>query len=160
MKYKFNVRPEDCRYIVNEDKRKVICLIENTENMFIAFANNNLEIPCDCYNTVWTPVKNSSKHFYRKLRMPKRFWGIATCAENDEWDVEKGKLLAFSKAKDKLNTSFFKRANFYINTLDRSLNRATTLLNNFGNKLTASSIHRHEKLAEMLGENENGVSEN
>lgn len=159
-KYKFNVRPEDCRYIINKDKRKIICLIENTENMFIAFANNNLEIPCDCYNMVWPPVTNFSKYFNRKLHMPKRFWGIATCAEDDEWDVEKGKLLAFSKAKDKLNTSFFKRANFYVNTLNKSINRATVLLNNLGKKLTTSSIHRHEKLAEMLGENENGVSEN
>lgn len=160
MKYKFNVRPEDCRYIVNEDKRKIICIIENTEYMFTNFANHNLEIPYSCYDTIWTTVKNAPKHFYKKLRMPKRFWGVATCAEEDKWDEEKGKLLAFSKAKDKLNTSFFKRANLYINTLDRSLNRATILLNNLGDKLTASSIRRHEKLTEMLGENENGVSEN
>lgn len=160
MKYKINVHPEDCRYIVNKDKRKIVCLIENTENMFMNFANYNLEIPYDCLDAVWGRTTDAPKHLCKKLRMPKRFWGVATCAEEDEWDEEKGKLLAFSKAKDKLNTSFFKRANLYINTFDRSLNRATTLLNNLGSKLTLSSIHRHEKLAEMLGEKENGVSEN
>lgn len=158
MRSKFNIHPEDCRFIVNEEKRKVICLIENTDALFVDFADNNFDIPYDCM-TLFGSRRPSKKNFYKKLYMPKRFWGIATCAEDDEWDVEKGKLLAFSKAKDKLNQSFFKRADLYISTFDRSLNDAVVILNNLGAKLTASSKHRHEKIDKLIGV-ENGVSEN
>ena len=33
MRSKLNIHPEDCRFIVNEEKRKVICLIENTDTL-------------------------------------------------------------------------------------------------------------------------------
>lgn len=158
MKYKFNVRPEDCRYIVNKDKRKIICLIENTENMFTAFANNNFDIPYDCMDSSWH--NTAPKHLHAKLRMPKRFWGVATCAEEDEWDEEKGRLLAFTKAKNKLNNSFFKRAQLYVDTFDKSLNDAILILNNLGNKLTENTDRRYEKLKDLFGEDKNGVSAN
>lgn len=159
-KYKFNVKPNDCRYIINEEKRTVVCLIENTAHMFTNFADNNFEIPWDCVNFIWGKNNSKSKHMADKLRMPKRFWGIATCAEDDEWDVEKGKFLAFSRAKDKLNKSFFKRANFYINTFDKSIDRAVEILNNLGDKLTTNTERRHLRLTELFGENEDGVSAN
>lgn len=158
MKYKFNVNPEDCRYIINIDKRKIICLIENTERMFITFAANNFDIPYDCMDSIWSSA--TPKHLHEKLRMPNRFWGIATCSEEDEWDEEKGKLLAFAKAKNKLNKSFFKRANLYIHTFDKSINDAVEILNTLGDKLTANTARRYAKLNKLLGDTENGVSEN
>lgn len=158
MRGKLNIRPENCRFIVLEEKREVICLIENTDALFTDFADNNFDIPYDCM-ALFGNKKPSKRNFNKKLIMPKCFWGIATCAEDDEWDVEKGKLLAFSKAKDKLNQSFFKRANLYISTFDRSLNDAVLVLNNLGAKLTASSQYRHEKINKLIGV-ENGVSEN
>ena len=159
MKHKFNVRPSDCRYIVNKEKRTIVCLIEHTEYMFTDFAEANFDIPYDCL-VRWRDGKPSRYQFHKKLYMPKRFWGIATCAEDDEWDVEKGKFLAFSRAKDKLNKSFFKRANFYINTFDKSIDRAVEILNNLGDKLTTNTERRHLRLTELFGENEDGVSAN
>lgn len=157
--YKFNVKPSDCRYIVNEEKRTVVCLIEHTDCMFIHFAENNFDIPWDCMDGIWSrkPVK---KLFHKKFYMPKRFWGVATCSKDDEWDVEKGKFLAFSRAKDKLNNSFFKRANLYVNTFDKSLNDAVLILNNLGEKLTTNANRRSERIKELFGEEANGVSEN
>ena len=160
-KFKFNVKPSDCRYIVNEEKRTIVCLIENTERMFTRFADNNFDIPWDCRSFIWGKnISTSKQHMLDKLRMPKRFWGIATCSEEDEWDVEKGKFLAFSRAKNKLNNSFFKRANFYINTFDKSLNDAVLILNNLGEKLTANADRRNERIKELFGEEVDGVSEN
>ena len=158
-KYKFNVKPSDCRYIVNEEKRTVVCLIENTDRMFIHFAENNFDIPWDCMDSLWSH-KPMNKLFHKKFYMSKRFWGIATCSEDDEWDVEKGKFLAFSRAKDKLNKSFFKRANLYVNTFDKSLNDAVSILNNLGEKLTVNTDRRNERIKELFGEDENGVSKN
>lgn len=159
-KFKFNVKPSDCRYIVNEEKRTIVCLIENTEHMFTRFADNNFDIPWDCANFIWGKNSSKSKRMVDKLRMPKRFWGIATCAKEDEWDVEKGKFLAFSRAKNKLNNSFFKRANFYINTFDKSLNDAVLILNNLGEKLTINADRRSERIKELFGEETDVVSEN
>jgi hypothetical protein len=155
MRYKFNNHPEDCRYIVNEDKRKVICIIEDTDRIFINFANNNFKIPCDCTDTYW----GNKNNLFPKLLMPKRFWGIATCSKDDEWDEEIGKKLAFSKAKDKLNKSFVKRANLYVHTFDKHLDRAVEMLNGVCGKLNASTEHRHNKLEAILGEAD-VVSEN
>ena len=157
--YKFNVKPSDCRYIVNEEKRTIVCLIENTDCMFIHFADNNFDIPWDCMDGLWSR-KPMNKLLREKFFMPKRFWGIATCSEDDEWDVEKGKFLAFSRAKNKLNNSFFKRANLYVQTFDKSLNDAVLILNNLGEKLTANADRRSERIKELFGEETNGVSEN
>ena len=159
MRSKFNIHPEDCRFIVNEEKRKVICLIENTDSLFVDFADNNFDIPYDCM-ALFGNKKPSKRNFNKKLIMPKRFWGIATCSEDDEWDVEKGKFLAFSRAKNKLNNSFFKRANLYVNTFDKSLNDAVLILNNLGEKLTVNADRRNERIKELFGEETNGVSEN
>lgn len=157
--YKFNVKPSDCRYIVNEEKRTIVCLIENTNCMFIDFAENNFDIPWNCMDGLWSR-KPMNKLFCNKFYMPKRFWGIAICSEDDEWDVEKGKFLAFSRAKNKLNNSFFKRAQLYINTFDKSLNDATLILNRLGEKLTINADRRNERIKELFGEETNGVSEN
>ena len=159
MKYKFNVRPSDCRYIVNKEKRTIVCLIEHTEYMFTDFAEANFDIPYDCLGGWWGDRKSTNKHFSKKLYMPKRFWGIATCAEDDEWDEEKGKFLAFSRAKNKLNNSFFKRAQLYIDTFDKSLNDSILILNNLGNKLTVNADRRQERIKELFGE-DYGVSAN
>lgn len=148
MKYKFNIHPKDCRYIINEDKRKIICIIDDTENLFINFADKNFKIPYYCTDDYF----NKEKSMYSKLLMPKRFWGIATCDENDIWNEEIGKKLAFSKAKDKLNNSFVKRANLYVNTFDRYLDHAVEILNNVCGKLNTSTDHRHNKLEVLLGE--------
>ena len=63
-------------------------------------------------------------------------------------------------ARKKLNNSFFKRANFYIDTFDKSLNDAVLILNNLGEKLTANADRRNERIKELFGEETNGVSEN
>ena len=158
-KYKFNVKPSDCRYIINEEKRTVVCLIEHTDCLFIHFAENNFDIPWDCMYYLCNS-KPMNRSLRKKFFMPKRFWGIATCAEDDEWDVEKGKFLAFSRAKDKLNKSFFKRANLYIDTFDTFLNDAVLILNNLGEKLSVNAERRDKRIKELFGEEMNGVSEN
>ena len=64
--YKFNVKPSDCRYIVNEEKRTVVCLIENTDCMFIHFADNNFDIPWNCMDGIWSR-KPMNKLFRKKF---------------------------------------------------------------------------------------------
>lgn len=149
MKYRFNVKPEDCHYIVNEEKRKVVCLIEGTKYFFLNFANDNFVLSPECFDNPWGKVYNN---MHDRLVMPNRFCGVATCSEEDEWDEEIGKLIAYSRAKDNLIKSFFKRATFFINTVDRHINDAVDVLNMLGQKLEVSTDRRHKKILDIIGE--------
>lgn len=144
---KFNIRPEDCEYIVKEDERKVICILNNTSQLFTHFTVDNLLLPLD---GIWNNTRPLDK-LYKKLLMPARFVGIATCSPSDEWDENTGKLIAFSRMKDKVNKSFFKRANTLINTYDDWLNDAEDTLNALGYKLSVNTDHRHQYINKMLG---------
>lgn len=154
--YKFNIRPEDCEYIVKEDERKVICILNDTKHLFTKFTAYNLPLPLD---GVWNSGRPLSK-LYNQLLMPTRFIGVATCSLNDEWDEDTGKLVAFSRCKDKVNKSFFKRANLLINTYDQWLDDAETTLNELGYKLSVNTERRHEYIKSLLGvEDLNGKQE-
>lgn len=146
---KINIRKDMARFIVNEEKRKVICILEDTEDLFLVFAEQNLPLSPVCDTLDMTDSK-----LYKYLLMPKRFVGIATCDPEDEFSVETGKLIAFSNAKDNLQNSFFKRADFYVNTIDTWLNKAVENINGYGAKITKNTLRRHNKIAEILGEKE------
>ena len=72
---------------------------------------------------------------------------LCACAD-DEWDEELGKMIAFSRAKDKCYRSFFKRANALVNAVDRRLNDMMTMFNEMGDKLN----EKREKLEHMIEE--------
>ena len=143
---KINVTKDMARFIINSDKRKVVCILNNTAPMFLFYAQENLPITtfCDTGN-------EETSRLYNRLLMPNKFVGIATCSTDDEFDVEKGKLVAFSRAKDKLHASFFKRANLYINSIDAMLNRSIDSINRYGEKLEANSERRHNKIESVIG---------
>jgi hypothetical protein len=146
---KINIRKDMARFIVNEEKGKVICILEDTEDLFLVFAEQNLPLSPVC-----DTLDMTDSELYKYLLMPKRFVGIATCDPEDEFSVETGKLIAFSNAKDNLQNSFFKRANFYVNTIDTWLNKAVENINGYGAKIAKNTLRRHNKIAEILGEKE------
>jgi len=143
-----NITKENARFIVNPEKRKVVCIIEDTRDLFINFVEKNLPIKTYC-RSMW-----GDKHFEKQLLMPNRFIGIATCDITDEWNEETGKLIAFSRAKDNLHKSFFKRANTYINNIDDWLTEAVERINTYGDKITRNTERRHNRIAALLGEEE------
>lgn len=147
---KINITKDKARFIVNEDARKVVCIIEHTRHLFLNYAEKNLKITPDC-DSVWG---GESSRLYPKLKMPDKFIGIATCDPNDEFSVETGKLIAFSRAKDKIHNSFFKRANTYINTLDDWLNQAAESINRYGDKIGINTERRHQKIIDLIGQPE------
>ena len=146
---KINITKNQAQFIVNEDARKVICIFRDTAPLFLMYADENLPIAPNC-----DTCDASTSRLYKKLLMPNKFVGVASCDPNDEFSVEKGKLIAFSRAKDKIQTSFFKRANTYINTLDTWLNRSMDSINAYGSKLERNTARRHQKIVETVGENE------
>lgn len=127
------IKMSDCRFYVNEEERTVVCVIPNTEEMLEEFVCDNFKFSdIDIYigvNFYWR------SRFGAALKMPHSFMGKAVCSSEDEWNEETGKLIAFSRAKDKCYKSFFKRANMLVQTLDRRLGDMIETFNDFGMKL-------------------------
>lgn len=137
---KINIKPDYCRYIVNEEQRKVVCIIDNTEDLVRQFIGWPFEMKMAMPDKV-----------IDKIALPKRFTGIATCAPEDEWDVEVGKALAFSRAKYKLGVSFFKRANYMVNEIDAQLSELLDAFNSYGEHLEKNQEKRRSWLVEKIG---------
>ena len=152
---KFNIKPTDARYIIDKKNRVVVCIIENTSKLFTNFVQENLIISSWC-DDCWT-LKHSSgiygSRLENQLKMPNKFIGVARCSEEDEWNEKLGKLIAFSRAKDNLNKSFIKRANTYINYIDKAANNAFNILTKIADKLTINTEHRHNLIDSLVGEN-------
>ena len=123
------IKMSDCKFYVDEAARTVVCVIPNTKMMVQDFIHdhfnwNDLSM---YYAVCWA--------LDEKIEMPYSFMGKATCAPEDKWDEETGRMLAFSRAKDKCYKSFFKRANKCVQTVDKRLNDMIEAFNNFGMKL-------------------------
>ena len=134
------IKMTDCRFYVNEVERIIVCVIPNTTYMVEEFIDDNFnfsELDVSIYGKL-------RKH----VRMPASFTGKAVCAPEDEWDEELGRKIAFAKAKDKCYKSFFKRANLFVQAVDRRLGDMITIFNDFGMKLE----NKREALQQQIDE--------
>ena len=130
-----------CKFYVNEAERTIVCVIPNTEYMLNDFISEHFSFrDCDIEEAMYM-----SRGSYR---MPKSFMGKAVCSKDDEWDEELGKMIAFSRAKDKCYKSFFRRASTLINTFDGRLGDMIMTFNAMGAKLDA----KRSQLENMIEE--------
>lgn len=139
------IKMSDCRFYVDEAEKVVVCVIPNTSHMVMDFIWDNFN---------WSDINMSDAidyHMRQKLRMPKSFVGKAKCADEDEWDEELGKMIAFSKAKDKCYKSFFKRANTFVQIIDGRLGDMISSFNSFGMKLEDKRIGLQQQIDERMG---------
>ena len=134
------IKISDCRFYVNEEERTVVCVIPRTRYMVDKFVKEHFR---------WNDIDfwRGSSNFYE---MPSSFMGKAVCAEGDTWDEETGRLIAFSRAKDKCYKSFFKRANKVVQTVDRRLGDMIELFNDFGMKLEDKREALQQKIDERV----------
>mgnify|MGYP007013879424 CR=1 FL=1 len=133
----------DCRFYVNEAEGVVVCVIPDTEDMVIDFIYDNCNHPdLSLYDSIWD--------IRAKLKMPKSFMGKAVCASEDVWNEETGRIIAFSRAKDKCYKSFFRRANVFVQNVDRRLGDAINLFNDFGMKLEHKQAALQQKIDERV----------
>lgn len=139
---RYSIRKEDVKFVVNKEKRTVICYIEGTKNIFMDFVYNNFSLG---YNTHMD---------YNKLILPNRFIGKATCAAGDEWDEEKGKLLAYDRMKNEINEKFRRAAQYYVNWYDKELASAVNITNEYCNKLYHNKERRQAILCDMFSDKE------
>lgn len=152
------IKMSDCRFYVNEAERTVVCVIPQfvkegnersfTRDMVLDFIDDNFYFREMDFRYLSNPV------FRDELRMPSTFMGKAVCSPNDEWNEEVGKMIAFSRAKDKCYKSFFKRANHFIQALDRRLGDMIEEFNDFGMKLEDKRLGLEQKINEKIGKEE------
>lgn len=142
------IKMSDCRFYVNEEERTVVCVIPNTRDMVIDYIMENFDFPDFNFYDALLAYRSNRNKFVDALLMPYSFIGKAVCAPEDEWDVELGKMMAFSRAKDKCYKSFFKRANTFAQALDRRLGDMIENFNQFGLKLE----HKRDALQAKISE--------
>ena len=150
---KLDVKPNDCKFIVNKEKGKVVCIIPDTDMMFFEYID-------EADNYSWYPIASDimkAKEILM-LQMPKSFRGVATCASTDTFNEELGKQLAFYRAKTKLVNSFFKRTRAFIDTMDNRLNRLVDEVNNYGEKVDRNLNALDNKIEGLINENSKGTN--
>lgn len=138
------IKMSDCRFYVNEEDRVVVCVIPNTRNMLLNFIEENFNFT---EIDVYMGLNNRA---LESLEMPASFMGKAVCSQDDEWNEELGRLIAFARAKDKCYRSFFRRANTFINALDRRLSDMITMFNDMGMLLEDKHEGINQKIDEMI----------
>lgn len=138
---KHSIRKEDVKFVVDKEKRTVVCYVEGTQDMFQDFFEDNAA------NGLWMPYE-----LRKEVLMPDRFIGKAVCSVDDEWDEEKGKLIAYHRMKGLLNKAFFRAANTYFNSMDKFLDEFGEIVNAYGEKLYHNTERRKAKIKELIGE--------
>ncbi len=136
-----SIRKEDVKFVVNKEMHTVVCYMEDTEEIFIDFAIEN-------YGNISMLPYEMEKLF----KMPNRFVGKAVCSADDEWDEEKGKLLAYHRMKAQLNKAFFHAANSFFDYVDKMNDDFGEIINAYGEKLYHNTERRKAKIKELVGE--------
>ena len=138
------IKMSDCRFYVNEEERTVVCVIPKTKYMLEDFAREHFKWNYFDFDL------GIEYEYMQTLYLPSSFMGKAVCAPEDKWNEETGRMIAFSRAKDKCYKSFFKRANRLVQTLDRRLGDMITMFNDFGMKLEDKREALQTKIDERI----------
>ena len=132
------------QYFVNKEKGIVVARINDCKRDFISFLFDS----CD-QNSLAYHASFSDKE-YDQFLMPHSFVGVAQLGENDIWDEELGKQIAYQRAKQKRDASFFKRANMAVRLYERELDKLCNLFDAYGKRLSNNNEYREKKIAEKI----------
>ena len=125
------------KYVVVPQARLVKCVISDTKYEAI----DTLE------KVIGTPQYYWPGDGYE---MPSQFVGVAHCSENDVWNPEIGKHVAYDKARAKLDRSLFKRLQHYVDNEEKTLDEAVFRINALGRKFSMSAQHRTDRINEFF----------
>lgn len=139
---KKHIKMSDCTFYIDEQEGVVVCLIPDTRDDFLQYLFMSNSVPCI---EVYGKVRN-------RLYMPRSFCGKAKCAEGDVFDLETGKMIAFQRARFKYYNSFFKRANLFVQEIEKQLDNFTEETNKIGEAVTENTDRMDKRLSEILDE--------
>lgn len=139
------MKKKDVHFFVNKEKGVVVATIKNTSYDFIDFVANDIH-KLGCPLTSLLFEKQQLDYL-----MPNRFVGIARLGEDDVWDEETGKLIAYDRAKIKRDNSFFKRANAFARDLEQQKEAIFDTIDAYGKKLSKNMVYRKQKIEKRIG---------
>ena len=115
------------RYIVNENDRIVIAIIDNCMRDAIKAANAWTGSDC------WNSRNRIDVHvdYDKKYLIPDKFTGIARCSIEDEWNEDIGKKIA----RERVLNKYHKSLNKAIRKIDYDMSMATYQFNERVKKL-------------------------
>lgn len=151
---KYTLNPDNVKFFIDEEKGIVVCTILHTKYTLINFLRNNCCINASCDEEWYWHNHQTSGKLDHKLLMPDRFVGVAVCSADDEWDEDFGKYLAYDRARQKFDNSFFKHAQTYITEIGAYLDAAVDTINEYGDKVAHNAKYRDEFIKKQLGESE------
>lgn len=129
---RINIKKSDCFFRVDESARKVVCVYTVDPDLIVDYIddfNQSIGRP------TFIPMSD-------KMYLPPHIVGIATCAEDDVWDEEIGKNVAYLKMKKKLIGAFLvgiaEYMNFHEEALDKLVASCNTLCDQWNRSLNAN----------------------
>ena len=132
------------QYFTDKEKGIVIARINDCKKDFISFLIDSCDQNMLAFRTPFSDKE------YEQLLMPNSFVGISRLGENDIWDEELGKQIAYQRAKQKRDASFFKRANIVVRLYERELDKLCNLFDAYGTRLSKNTSYRENKIMEKI----------
>lgn len=86
------IKMKDCRFEINEEKRTIVCWIDDTSKIAEDFIREQNLDPGQMF---WQ--SNSNRKMWHLMEIPDKVYGKAVCAAEDTWDEEFGKVVAYHK---------------------------------------------------------------
>jgi len=134
-------KPKNVKFYVNPETRKVVCVIDHVKFSVTDFIRKYT----DYWGLMsWETVDED------KFYIPDRFVGIATCSDEDEWNEETGRLIAYKRAREKYDRSFFRAAQRFITYIGEKLNNAVDVINDYGTQMERLYENREKRIEELL----------
>ena len=132
-------------YIVKKDEGVVVCILNDTKYYFSDYIMARL---------LRQDYRDIVPSLHNEYFLKNSYSGVARCAPGDEWNEELGRKIAFNKAKIKLNMAFFKRAQLYVDNVDREFNSILDAINGYGDRVEADTQKREEEIERLLNNSE------
>lgn len=126
------------RYFVSEEKRTVVCVIDEVDDVLWDF--------CDEFGGQLSTDGKVNSHKW----LEPRYVGKAVCSPDDEWDESLGRLIAYRRAREKFDYSFFRHAQDYITKVGQELDQFVDMVNTFGNHEADAAAYWQDRIAQKL----------
>ena len=142
---RINIKMKDCAFTIDRAHRRVICVIKISKSIAFDYLNN-----IESMLSMTIPDEVASRMY-----LPPSIVGIATCAEEDEWDEEIGKRVAYNKAKLNFVSKLYFAFNVYFSFANKTLGELAATCDILGSRMSANIIRSQQKVEEMIEQKNN-----
>jgi hypothetical protein len=122
------------RYFVNEEKKVVVCKLEN------------------CAGNLMCDMCEKGYPHHPDLFISDTFVGIAKCSDEDTFDVELGKKIAYKRAVAKLFSAKERAINRFMKEQTKYFMQLTDTASKMANKYANVVARKEKEITHLIGE--------